>query len=113
MYLYCNGTYNFFSRTDMMVKVSETEREDLEESEKVQHWVERLCQTRLEQISSVENESPEVILWLLHILHNLKLTSFLLKATTFYQRKICIDLSLSAFILGGEKTSLIDELQSL
>lgn len=43
-----------------MVKVSETEREDLEESEKVQHWVERLCQTRLEQISSVENESPEV-----------------------------------------------------
>uniref|UniRef100_U3IMG5 Harmonin n=1 Tax=Anas platyrhynchos platyrhynchos TaxID=8840 RepID=U3IMG5_ANAPP len=40
-------------------KVSETEREDLEESEKVQHWVERLCQTRLEQISSVENESPE------------------------------------------------------
>lgn len=44
----------------LMVKVSETEREDLEESEKVQHWVERLCQTRLEQISSVENESPEV-----------------------------------------------------
>lgn len=40
--------------------MSETEREDLEESEKVQHWVERLCQTRLEQISSVENESPEV-----------------------------------------------------
>uniref|UniRef100_A0A8B9EAC2 Harmonin n=1 Tax=Anser cygnoides TaxID=8845 RepID=A0A8B9EAC2_ANSCY len=40
-------------------QVSETEREDLEESEKVQHWVERLCQTRLEQISSVENESPE------------------------------------------------------
>ena len=42
------------------LKVSETEREDLEESEKVQHWVERLCQTRLEQISCVENESPEV-----------------------------------------------------
>lgn len=41
-------------------QVSETEREDLEESEKVQHWVERLCQTRLEQISCVENESPEV-----------------------------------------------------
>lgn len=42
-------------------QVSETEREDLEESEKVQHWVERLCQTRLEQISCVENESPEVL----------------------------------------------------
>lgn len=42
-------------------QVSETEREDLEESEKVQHWVERLCQTRLEQISCVENESPEVV----------------------------------------------------
>lgn len=41
-------------------QVSETEREDLEESEKVQHWVERLCQTRLEQISCVENDSPEV-----------------------------------------------------
>lgn len=41
-------------------QVSETEREDLEESEKVQHWVECLCQTRLEQISCVENESPEV-----------------------------------------------------
>lgn len=41
-------------------QVTETEREDLEESEKVQYWVERLCQTRLEQISSVENESPEV-----------------------------------------------------
>ncbi|XP_026220416.1 harmonin-like [Anabas testudineus] len=41
-------------------QVSETEREDLEESEKVQHWVERLCQTRLEQISCVENESPEL-----------------------------------------------------
>lgn len=41
-------------------QVSETEREDLEESEKVQHWVERLCQTRLEQITCVENESPEV-----------------------------------------------------
>ncbi|KFW10462.1 Harmonin, partial [Eurypyga helias] len=44
----------------LVQEVSETEREDLEESEKVQHWVERLCQTRLEQISSVENESPEV-----------------------------------------------------
>ncbi|TRY81674.1 hypothetical protein DNTS_025992 [Danionella cerebrum] len=44
----------------LLQEVSETEREDLEESEKVQHWVERLCQTRLEQISSVENESPEV-----------------------------------------------------
>lgn len=41
-------------------QVTETEREDLEESEKVQYWVERLCQTRLEQISSVENDSPEV-----------------------------------------------------
>ncbi|XP_072322394.1 harmonin isoform X2 [Scyliorhinus torazame] len=40
-------------------QVSETEREDLEESVKVQHWVERLCQTRLEQISSAENESLE------------------------------------------------------
>ncbi|XP_068004202.1 harmonin isoform X3 [Melanerpes formicivorus] len=45
----------------LVQEVSETEREDLEESEKVQHWVERLCQTRLEQISSVENESPEVV----------------------------------------------------
>ncbi|KAL8169912.1 UNVERIFIED_CONTAM: hypothetical protein K2H54_059903 [Gekko kuhli] len=42
-----------------MTQVSETEREDLEESEKTQHWVEKLCQTRLEQISSVENDSPE------------------------------------------------------
>ncbi|XP_058858198.1 harmonin-like isoform X2 [Acipenser ruthenus] len=46
----------------LVQEVSETEREDMEESEKVQHWVERLCQTRLEQISSAENESPEVIL---------------------------------------------------
>ncbi|NXB02074.1 USH1C protein, partial [Cnemophilus loriae] len=45
----------------LVQEVSETEREDLEESEKVQHWVERLCQTRLEQISSVENESPELV----------------------------------------------------
>lgn len=44
----------------LVQEVSETEREDLEESEKVQHWVERLCQTRLEQISCVENDSPEV-----------------------------------------------------
>ncbi|MBN3324024.1 USH1C protein, partial [Atractosteus spatula] len=44
----------------LVQEVSETEREDLEESEKVQHWVERLCQTRLEQISSAENESTEV-----------------------------------------------------
>ncbi|EMP38268.1 Harmonin, partial [Chelonia mydas] len=44
----------------LVQEVSETEREDLEESEKVQHWVERLCQTRLEQISSVENDSPEL-----------------------------------------------------
>ncbi|XP_069479880.1 harmonin isoform X1 [Ambystoma mexicanum] len=44
----------------LVQEVSETEREDLEESEKVQHWVERLCQTRLEQISSAENESPEM-----------------------------------------------------
>ncbi|XP_029524371.2 harmonin isoform X4 [Oncorhynchus nerka] len=44
----------------LVQEVSETEREDLEESEKVQHWVERLCQTRLEQISCVENESPEM-----------------------------------------------------
>ncbi|XP_028441130.1 harmonin isoform X1 [Perca flavescens] len=43
----------------LVQEVSETEREDLEESEKVQHWVERLCQTRLEQISCVENDSPE------------------------------------------------------
>ncbi|RXN01930.1 ATP-binding cassette sub-family C member 8 [Acipenser ruthenus] len=43
----------------LVQEVSETEREDMEESEKVQHWVERLCQTRLEQISSAENESPE------------------------------------------------------
>lgn len=69
-YISCNYTYNLFSCTDVMVKVSETEREDLEESEKVQHWVERLCQTRLEQISSVENESPEVKFWLFHILHD-------------------------------------------
>lgn len=69
--LYCNYTYNLFSCTNIMVEVSETEREDLEESEKVQHWVERLCQTRLEQISSVENESPEVKFWLLYILHDL------------------------------------------
>lgn len=41
-------------------QVSETEREDLEESEKTQYWVERLCQTRLEQISSADNEIPEV-----------------------------------------------------
>lgn len=41
-------------------QVSETEREDLEESEKTQYWVERLCQTRLEQISSAENEITEV-----------------------------------------------------
>ncbi|GCC22959.1 hypothetical protein chiPu_0001350 [Chiloscyllium punctatum] len=43
----------------LVQEVSETEREDLEESVKVQHWVERLCQTRLEQISSAENESLE------------------------------------------------------
>ncbi|XP_043938809.1 harmonin isoform X2 [Protopterus annectens] len=43
----------------LVQEVSETEREDLEESEKVQHWVERLCQTRLEQISSAEKETPE------------------------------------------------------
>ncbi|XP_063293991.1 harmonin isoform X1 [Pelobates fuscus] len=42
----------------LVQEVSETEREDLEESEKVQHWVERLCQTRLEQIS--ENDTLEV-----------------------------------------------------
>lgn len=42
-------------------QVSETEREDLEESEKIQYWVERLCQTRLEQISSADNEIPEVM----------------------------------------------------
>ncbi|XP_023575061.1 harmonin isoform X2 [Octodon degus] len=41
-------------------EVSETEREDLEESEKTQYWVERLCQTRLEQISSADNEIPEM-----------------------------------------------------
>ncbi|XP_029438856.1 harmonin isoform X1 [Rhinatrema bivittatum] len=44
----------------LVQEVSETEREDLEESEKVQHWVERLCQTRLEQISTAENEYPEM-----------------------------------------------------
>ncbi|KAK0151595.1 Harmonin [Merluccius polli] len=43
----------------LVQEVSETEREDLEESAKVQHWVERLCQTRLEQISCVENDSSE------------------------------------------------------
>ncbi|XP_056410878.1 harmonin-like [Hyla sarda] len=43
----------------LVQEVSETEREDLEESEKVQHWVERLCQTRLEQISSAESEAHE------------------------------------------------------
>ncbi|XP_073460030.1 harmonin-like [Aquarana catesbeiana] len=43
----------------LVQEVSETEREDLEESEKVQHWVERLCQTRLEQISSAENDAHE------------------------------------------------------
>uniref|UniRef100_A0A8C2MMX2 Harmonin n=1 Tax=Cricetulus griseus TaxID=10029 RepID=A0A8C2MMX2_CRIGR len=41
-------------------EVSETEREDLEESEKTQYWVERLCQTRLQQISSAENEIAEM-----------------------------------------------------
>ncbi|XP_054097434.1 harmonin isoform X6 [Callithrix jacchus] len=41
-------------------QVSETEREDLEESEKIQYWVERLCQTRLEQISSADNEISEM-----------------------------------------------------
>ncbi|KAK0153672.1 Harmonin [Merluccius polli] len=44
----------------LVQEVSETEREDLEESAKVQHWVERLCQTRLEQISCVENDSSEM-----------------------------------------------------
>ncbi|CAJ0967742.1 unnamed protein product [Ranitomeya imitator] len=44
----------------LVQEVSETEREDLEESEKVQHWVERLCQTRLEQISSTEGDANEV-----------------------------------------------------
>ncbi|OXB80499.1 UNVERIFIED_CONTAM: hypothetical protein H355_016289 [Colinus virginianus] len=58
----------------LVQEVSETEREDLEESEKVQHWVERLCQTRLEQISSVENESPEVKCWLFFLLHKLRIT---------------------------------------
>lgn len=43
----------------LVQEVSETEREDLEESEKVQHWVERLCQTRMEQISSAESEAHE------------------------------------------------------
>ncbi|XP_062918069.1 harmonin isoform X3 [Mobula hypostoma] len=43
----------------LVQEVSETEREDLEESAKVQHWVEKLCQTRLEQISSAETESLE------------------------------------------------------
>ncbi|KAK7799541.1 hypothetical protein U0070_012758 [Myodes glareolus] len=41
-------------------EVSETEREDLEESEKTQYWVERLCQTRLQQISSSDNEIAEM-----------------------------------------------------
>lgn len=44
----------------LVSQVSETEREDLEESEKIQYWVERLCQTRLEQISSADNEISEV-----------------------------------------------------
>lgn len=48
-------------------QVSETEREDLEESEKTQYWVERLCQTRLEQISSAENEITEVTEISLHV----------------------------------------------
>ncbi|XP_064423371.1 harmonin isoform X7 [Latimeria chalumnae] len=52
--------YRYEGKLPTVRKVSETEREDLEESEKVQHWVERLCQTRLEQISSAENESPEI-----------------------------------------------------
>ncbi|XP_075704173.1 harmonin-like isoform X5 [Rhinoderma darwinii] len=43
----------------LVQEVSETEREDLEESEKVQHWVERLCQTRLEQISSADSDAHE------------------------------------------------------
>ncbi|KAM3919084.1 harmonin isoform 4-T4 [Leptodactylus fuscus] len=43
----------------LVQEVSETEREDLEESEKVQHWVERLCQTRLEQISNAEGDAHE------------------------------------------------------
>ena len=46
--------------TGLGSQVSETEREDLEESEKIQYWVERLCQTRLEQISSADNEISEV-----------------------------------------------------
>nr|XP_004650882.2 harmonin isoform X1 [Jaculus jaculus] len=41
-------------------EVSETEREDFEESEKIQYWVERLCQTRLEQISSADHEISEM-----------------------------------------------------
>lgn len=106
-YLFCNDTYNFC--TDVTIKVSETEREDLEESEKVQHWVERLCQTRLEQISSVENESPEVMLWLLHIAQSLTY-SFSPKSSNVLPQK---NLFLSAFILvGKKKTSLIDELKS-
>lgn len=47
-------------RAGLGSQVSETEREDLEESEKIQYWVERLCQTRLEQISSADNEISEV-----------------------------------------------------
>lgn len=50
-------------------QVSETEREDLEESEKTQYWVERLCQTRLQQISSSENEIAEVTKSSLHLDH--------------------------------------------
>ncbi|XP_010709385.1 harmonin-like [Meleagris gallopavo] len=70
----------------LVQEVSETEREDLEESEKVQHWVERLCQTRLEQISSVENESPEVKRWLFYMLHDLKISHwFSPKNNSFYQ----------------------------
>lgn len=55
-----SGSVVWCCRTLVLAQVSETEREDLEESEKVQHWVERLCQTRLEQITCVESESPEV-----------------------------------------------------
>ena len=58
-YITITVTYSLFCNYGI-TQVSETEREDLEESEKTQHWVEKLCQTRLEQISSVENDSPDV-----------------------------------------------------
>lgn len=65
----CDSGVPLFSPfcTGLGSQVSETEREDLEESEKIQYWVERLCQTRLEQISSADNEISEVTAVFFHI----------------------------------------------